>query len=353
MPESPTLPSWQPHDEMPMPSEEALASGTLGPMDVPITSPREGRKRHVSIKILRLRKLKRLRSSHKLPVMPGLVHKAQKLRDMDEELLVSKNLCNLCGCKACKHLQRWSSTILPYRCTNVNCRLVFDAFTDLYEHQLDIHGGLDPRANRIVDDLYHQQQGTLAFPPSTVYIGQQYMCPSRPPKRWKSMKALHNEAETLYDRLWNYNRYYFQLPTTYCHGALQLSVQFPASSRGVYDGCPSVERGRNWLTSTDREDARLLHPFSLGDKVDAEPEFVLIDTKRDQEMYEELHGATEDDAVILVDSNEEEKLPPSGRCSTRENGRSSKRTATPAHRKTRKATATRSTSFRRQAGGHI
>ncbi|CAI5729804.1 unnamed protein product [Peronospora destructor] len=81
------------------------------------------------------------------------------------------------------------------------------------------------------------------------------------------------------------------------------TMKYLASSRGFHDGCPSVERGRNWLTSTDREDARILHPFSLDDKVDVELEFVLIDTKRDQEMCIELSGDEDDEDDVDVDAS--------------------------------------------------
>ncbi|KAJ8507563.1 hypothetical protein ON010_g18957 [Phytophthora cinnamomi] len=72
-------------------------------------------------------------------------------------------------------------------------------------------------------------------------------------------------------------------------------------------------------TSTEREDARYLHPFSLNDKVVPEPEFVLIDTQRDEEMNEELSDGSdaeeEEDASVsevkvfkLDDDDDDEEM---------------------------------------------
>ncbi|CAH0515305.1 unnamed protein product [Peronospora belbahrii] len=334
--------------DIPEPSAADLADGIVGPMEMPMHAPipllrlqtrqfrkkkarmagfrhlfkHEGSKPYVSIAIRRLKKLERLRSSHGLPVV-SFREKAQRLRDsMDEEFHVMQNQSSICLCFSCQHIRRWSSTLQPYRCTNTNCRITFDSFTDLYDHQLDVHGGLDPRANRIVNELYHQQQGMLALPPSTVYAGQQFLTPSRPPTPWKSMDELDEEARTLMERLREKSQALFVRPFNIFKTAYELvkrngweemkrqyhiamehyyaAMKYLASSRGFHDGCPSVERGRNWLTSTDREDARLLYPFSLGDKMDIEPEFVLIDTKCDEEMYIEL-SSDEDDGDISVD----------------------------------------------------
>ncbi|POM81186.1 Hypothetical protein PHPALM_878 [Phytophthora palmivora] len=327
------------------PSAADLAAGIVSPMDIPINSPipllrlntREFRRqkfnKYIRLKSYKelalvgrkpyensgLRKLQRLRSSLGLPVTTI----TDNLQDMDEEFHINKNSCASCTCTMCRHLRRWSSTLQPYRCKNVNCGIIFDSFTDMYEHQLDVHGGLDPRANRIVEATFHQQRGKLAFPPATVYAGQQYMVPSCPPTPWKSMEELDEEAKTLQARLGNYNpfnhdtpfklflegyklvkRYGWKEMQRQYHLAMEhfySAMKFPASSRGFHDGCPSVERGRNWLTSTDREESRIFHPFSLVDKVDVEPEFVLIDTKRDQAMEDMCIEISDDsDAGLSV-----------------------------------------------------
>ncbi|GMF11743.1 unnamed protein product [Phytophthora lilii] len=273
---------------------------------------------------------------------------------MDEDFHVKRNQAFECICRSCFHLRRSSSTIQPYRCFKKACRIQFDSFTALFEHQLDVHGQLDPRGNRVVDDLFHQQHGTLALPPATVYIGQQYMVPTRPPTPWKSMEELEEEAETLLDRLIthncdNFTRVWGMFKTAYKlvkrNGKSEMerqyqitiehfnsSFKFSAASRGFHDGCPSVESGRNWLvrfallskylfwlsssltyvfllllglqTSTDRQDAQWLHPFSLGDRRDVEPEFVLIDTKRDQEMYEEASDESDAEGDTMDDQLE-------------------------------------------------
>ncbi|CAI5713509.1 unnamed protein product [Peronospora destructor] len=339
---------------IPEPSAADLAAGIVGPMDIPVHTPipilrlktrrfrkeksriaayrnllkREGRKPYVSITMRHLQKMWRLRSSLGLPVT-SFREKAQRLSDsLNEEFHVMQNQSSVCLCFSCQHIRRWSSTLQPYRCTNTNCRITCASFIDLYEHQLDIHGGLDPRANRIVNELYHQQEGMLALPPSTVYAGQQFLIPSRPPMPWKSMDELDEEARTLMERLRKGTQDLFVRPFNVFKTAYDLvkrngwkemkrqyhiamehyfaTMKYPASSRGFHDGCPSVERGRNWLTSTDREDARILHPFNLGDKVDVELEFVLIDTKRDQEMCIELSG-NEDDEDDVDASIEESK----------------------------------------------
>ncbi|CAI5715404.1 unnamed protein product [Hyaloperonospora brassicae] len=258
----------------------------------------------------RLRRLQRFRASAGRPV-PSFWDQAQHLRDsLDEDALVQQNQRCLCRCSSCRHERRWSSALPPYQCSNKNCRITFDGFIDLFEHQLDVHGGIDPKTSRIVSELYHQQQGVLACPPATVYAGQQYLFPSRPPVRWKAMDDVDEEARTLPQRLRDSNRNLCVRPVNVFNVAYELvkrngwkemdrqyeiamehyfsAMKYPVSSRGLHDGCPSIERGRNWLTSTDREDARWLFPFSLGDKVDVEPEYVLLDTKDDREVHIEL-----------------------------------------------------------------
>ncbi|KAG6973206.1 hypothetical protein JG687_00001033 [Phytophthora cactorum] len=241
-----------PRDDVPAPSSDDRAPDIVSIMDIPVTSPipllrlktlaclrRTAAERRRSKKtkeledrlsygkdeIKRLQKLKRRRSSKGLPVSTSFtnpMHNLPKLQEMDEDFHVSKNLRNPCECRSCKHLKRWSSTLQPYRCTDNSCKIAFELFTDMYEHQLEVHGGLDPRSNRVVNDTFRQQRGTLAYPPPTVYAAQQFM------------------------------------------------------------------------TSTDRKDARVLYPFSLGDKIDVEPEFVLIDTKRDREMQENFIEISDD-----------------------------------------------------------
>uniref|UniRef100_M4B1A1 C2H2-type domain-containing protein n=1 Tax=Hyaloperonospora arabidopsidis (strain Emoy2) TaxID=559515 RepID=M4B1A1_HYAAE len=277
-------------------------SGTL--------SKRDRRKASVSKSMKRLRRLQRFRSFTGLPVT-SFWDKAQHLRDsVDENTLVQQNQRCLCRCLSCQHERRWSSTLPTYQCSNKNCRITFAGFIELFEHQLDVHGGIDPKTSRIVSELYHQQQGVLACPPATVYAGQQVLFPSCPPVRWKSMDDLDEEARTLPQRLRDSNPNLFVRPFNVFMIAYELvkrngwkemerqyhiamehyfsAMKYPMSTRWCRDGCPSIERGRNWLTSTDREDARWLFPFSLGDKVDVEPEFVLMDTQEDQELYIEL-----------------------------------------------------------------
>ncbi|KAI9995705.1 hypothetical protein PInf_012773 [Phytophthora infestans] len=262
----------------------------------------------------RLQKLKRRRSNNGLPVsttsFPDLMDNLPQLQEMDEEFHVAKNLRVPCECRSCKHLKRWSFTLQPYRCTSSSCKIAFESFTDMYEHQLEVHGGLDPRSNRVVNDTFRQQRGILAYPPPTVYAAQQLMIPSRPPTPWKSMEELDKEAKVVRKKLMDYNQNFYETPFKLFDMGYKLvkrngwkevqwqyqiamehfysAFKFPASSRRFRDCCPSVERGRNWLTATEREDARVLYPFSLGDKIDVEPEFVLIDTKRDQELQEKL-----------------------------------------------------------------
>lgn len=286
--------TYMPSENVPEPSVDDIAAGIVDPMDVPVHTPipllrlktrqfrkeqthvyyrnvlkREGRKPFVCAEMRRLKKLQRLRSSTGLPVTT-FQEKAQKLNDsLDEDFHVKKNFSQVCRCKSCNYLRRWSSSLQPYRCVNSLCRIEFTSFTDLYEHQLDVHGKIDPRAKRVVDDLWHQQQGTLALPPATVYAGQQFMVPSRPPTPWESMEELDEEAKTLTERLWNYNHHHFKRPLTLFKTAYELvkrggwkemerqyhiamehyfsAMKFPASSRGFHDGCPSIERGRNWL----------------------------------------------------------------------------------------------------------
>jgi hypothetical protein len=284
-------------DLLPPPDAADLAAGIVSPLDIPVGKPipylrmkrrhyrvqrlkraayqslikRHGRAPWVSKEERQLRKLKRVRSSVGLPVSEDatLFKRARKLQDMDEELLVSKNHVSGCTCGACYHQRNWSGRLQQYNCLNRHCRIQFDSFQDMFEHHLDVHGILDPRSGRVVDDLFHQQRGTLAFPPSTVYAGQQFLVPSRPPTRWKSMKELDQEAKTLQKRLVANNRNNWALPWKLfdwaCklvkkHGEKEMERQyqvamehfysaykFPASSRGFHDGCPSVERGRNWL----------------------------------------------------------------------------------------------------------
>ncbi|KAG3034320.1 hypothetical protein PC121_g2838 [Phytophthora cactorum] len=335
-----------PRDDVPAPSSDDRAPDIVSIMDIPVTSPipllrlktlaclrRTAAERRRSKKtkeledrlsygkdeIKRLQKLKRRRSSKGLPVSTSFtnpMHNLPKLQEMDEDFHVSKNLRNPCECRSCKHLKRWSSTLQPYRCTDNSCKIAFELFTDMYEHQLEVHGGLDPRSNRVVNDTFRQQRGTLAYPPPTVYAAQQFMVPSRPPTPWKSMKELDEEAKIVRKKLVDYNQQFYETPFKLFDMGYKLvkkngwkevqwqyqiamehfysGLKFPASSRGFRDGCPSVERGRNWLTSTDRKDARVLYPFSLGDKIDVEPEFVLIDTKRDREMQENFIEISDD-----------------------------------------------------------
>ncbi|KAG6966779.1 hypothetical protein JG688_00006604 [Phytophthora aleatoria] len=200
-----------PRDDVPAPSSDDRAPDIVSIMDIPVTSPipllrlktlaylrRTAAERRRSKKtreledrlsygkdeLKRLQKLKRRRSSKGLPVstsFPNPMHNLPMLQEMDEDFHVSKNLRNPCECRSCKHLKRWSSTLQPYRCTDNSCKIAFESFTDMYEHQLEVHGGLDPRSNRVVNDTFRQQRGTLAYPPPTVYAAQQFMVPSRPP----------------------------------------------------------------------------------------------------------------------------------------------------------------------------
>ncbi|ETI40199.1 hypothetical protein F441_14237 [Phytophthora nicotianae CJ01A1] len=346
-----------PRDEVPAPGSDDRGPDIVNLMDIPVTSPipilrlktlshlrRTAAERKRSKKtreleerlaygkdeLKRLQKLKRRRSTNGLPIsttsFPDLMDNLPQLQEMDEEFHVGKNLRFPCECRSCKHLKRWSSILQPYRCTSASCKIAFESFTDMYEHQLEVHGGLDPRSNRVVNDTFRQQRGMLAYPPPTVYAAQQFMVPSRPPTPWKSMKELDEEAKIVRKKLVDYNQQYetpyklfdmgYKLVKKNGWKEVQWQYQiamehfysgfkFPASSRRFRDGCPSVERGRNWLTSTDREDARVLQPFSLGDKTDVEPEFVLIDTKRDQEMQEKL--------IELSDDSADDILPTRGR----------------------------------------
>ncbi|TDH65225.1 uncharacterized protein CCR75_000227 [Bremia lactucae] len=269
-----------------------------------------------------IKRLKRRRSNHGLPVdsSDDLI---QKLQEMDKAFQVAKNMRSLCRCWSCQHLRRWSSSFQPYQCNFKWCMIAFESFIDMYEHQLTVHGRLNPKTGLVVCDTYRQQRGTLAYPPATVYAAQQHMCPSCPPVPWKSIDELDGEAQVVRDKLSKYNSYCFetlyklfkigyklvkqngwnemlrqyQIAMEYYYSGLK----FPASSRRFHDGCPSVEQGRNWLTSTDREDARSLFPISVSDSVIAESEFVLIDTKRDQTTHEkciEIRDDTNDKGLL-------------------------------------------------------
>ncbi|KAI9908187.1 hypothetical protein PsorP6_004395 [Peronosclerospora sorghi] len=125
------------------------------------------------------------------------------------------------------------------------------------------------------------------------------------------MEELDEEARTLAKRLLDSNpsfsvRPYKMFTTAYklvkrngwkemkqqYHIAIEhyfSALKYPAQSRGFHEGCPSVER--------DREDARLLFPFSLVDKVNVEPEIVVIDTKPGQNAYVDLSSHESDEAV--------------------------------------------------------
>lgn len=243
---------------------------------------------------------------------------------MDEEYHVAKNMSALCTCWSCQYLSHWTTSLQPYRCNYKACLIEFESFTDMYEHQLEVHGVLNPKTHRVVNDTFHQQQGTLAFPPATVYAAQQYLVPSRPPIAWKAIAEVDEEAKVVRDKLRKYNPNCFDTPYKLFKTGYQLvkrngweemqrqyqiamehfysGMKFLASSRSFHDGCPSIERGRNWLTSTDREDTRSLFPFGVNDKADAEPEFLLIDTERDREMQERcivLSDDSDDDSVIV------------------------------------------------------
>ncbi|KAG1703224.1 hypothetical protein DVH05_008134 [Phytophthora capsici] len=319
-----------PDEAMAEPNAADLAAGIVSPMDIPIRTPipilhiktteyankrkfdqmmRSDRKARKldgipdtrTNRFQRLQKFTRMRSSLGLPVSDL----SKNLQEMDEEFHVSKNYSQPCKCFACNHLRRWSSTLQPYRCKATICDITFESFTDLFEHQLEVHGALDPSSSRVINDVFHQQRGRLALPPATVYAGQQYMYPSRAPIPWKSMEELDAEAKVLHEKLQSYNRECYTTLYRLFNIGYQLvkrtgwsemerqyelamehfysGMKHPASRRLPHDGCPSVERGRNWLTSTDRDDTRFLCPVSIADKVEEEPEFVLIDTKRDAE----------------------------------------------------------------------
>ncbi|KAL3673755.1 hypothetical protein V7S43_001450 [Phytophthora oleae] len=322
-----------PDEAMAEPSAADLAAGILSPMEIPIRTPIPvlrikrteylGKKQynHIQRSIRKARRLDgipeinanryrqlqvyhRMRSSFELPTADWCTL-SKSMQEMDEDFHVSKNCSKTCTCFSCIYLRRWSSTLQPYRCKASICDITFESFTDLFEHQLEVHGALDPRSNRVVSEVYHQQRGKLALPPATVYAGQQYMFPSRAPIPWKSMKELDAEAKVLHEKLRSYNRecygtlwklfnvgYQLVKRTGWSEMERQYEIamehfysgmKFPATSRLPHDGCPSVERGRNWLTSTDRDDARFLCPIGVADKMEEEPEFVLIDTMRDAE----------------------------------------------------------------------
>ncbi|KAE9044340.1 hypothetical protein PR002_g2855 [Phytophthora rubi] len=374
--------SYEPRNDMLDPNAVELAAGVVSPLDVPVDSRipylryknvrgrraqmdkmRATRRRNnrlvmelggfayeVHRTVARLSKNKRRKSTMGLPVNDkSPLGDTSKLQDMDEEFLVKRNRAKVCKGTCCNYL-RWygSSTtgLQPYTCFHYKCRIAFESFTELFEHQLDVHGQLMPRNRRTVADVFRQQRGKLAYPPPTVYLGQQYMCPGCPPTPWQSMDQVHEEAKDLRRRLQIYlkgcrdfaflwkmfkegyekvkrngqpemDRQY-QMAMEHYYAAFK----FQASSRGFHDGCPSVETGRNWLTSTEREDARYLHPFSLNDKVTAEPEFVLIDTKRDEEMWEVSSDGSDADGdedesvsegkIVKLDEDEEMKSSEAG-----------------------------------------
>ncbi|KAG6610292.1 Zinc finger, C2H2 [Phytophthora cinnamomi] len=371
--------SYAPHNDAPEPNAADLAAGIVSPLDVPVDgripylrfknvrgrrhmleAMRATRRRNnrlimelggfqyeVHRTAARLGKNKRRKSHTGLPVNDKApLEDAPKLQDMDEELLVRRNKSVVCKLTCCEYLRRYGSStsgLQPYGCINHECKMKFECVTELFEHQLQVHGMLIPAASRIVADVFHQQRGKLAHPPPTVYLGQQYMQPGRPPTPWKSLDEVHEEARDMKRRLKTYKKNrgdhgfiwglfdqgyqkvkrlgqpelerQYVLAMEHFHSA----YKFPTLSRGFHDGCPSVGHGRNWLTSTEREDARYLHPFSLNDKVVPEPEFVLIDTQRDEEMNEELSDGSdaeeEEDASVsevkvfkLDDDDDDEEM---------------------------------------------
>lgn len=298
--------SYKPRNGMPMPPAEDLAAGTVSPLDVPVHSriPFMRRKNvqgrrlqnkrfratwrrnnhlvlvlggfeeEVHRTVKRLRKNKRRKSMMGLPINDKApMEEAPKLQGMDEEFLVKQNTNKVCNDVSCRAVRRYGSSttgLQPYSCFHYLCRIPFESFTELFEHQLEVHGKVMPRDHRIVAELYHQQRGKLAPPPDRV-PGQQYMCPSRPPTPWKSMDEMHEEASTLEMRLFRYQKnikglsflmHLFmdgydkvlrigqtELDRQY-HEAMEhyyAAFKFPASSRRFRDGFPAVERGRNWL----------------------------------------------------------------------------------------------------------
>ncbi|KAK1948402.1 Halomucin [Phytophthora citrophthora] len=344
-----------PDEAMAEPSAADIAAGIVSPMDIPIRTPipilhikttEYTRKRHYNQSLRHVRKARRLdgipdmqvnrfrqlqkyprmRSSFQLPVSDWCTL-SKDLQEMDEDFHVSKNYSIPCKCFSCGHLRRWSSTLQPYRCKASICDITFESFTDLFDHQLEVHGAVDPRSSRVINEVFHQQRGRLALPPATVYVGQQYMYPSRAPIPWKSIEELDAEAKVVHGKLKSYNHKCSHMLYRLFNIGYQLvkrtgwsemerqyelamehfysGMKYPATSRLTHDGCPSVERGRNWLvrdrmeicccglkivltfcllllqTSTDRDDARFLCPIDITDKIEEEPEFVLIDTKRD------------------------------------------------------------------------
>ncbi|GMF21814.1 unnamed protein product [Phytophthora fragariaefolia] len=270
--------------------------------------------------VKRLARLPRRKSSMGLPVNGRrLMDDAPKLQTMDEEFHVMRSRAIPCRCLDCKYRLVWGSSttgLRAYRCSDSNCRIRFESATELFEHQLDVHGTLNPRVYRFVADVYLQQHGRLALPPPTVYMWRQFMCPSRPPAPWKSLDEVHEEVRAVrrsvqedFDarrhevgtaiKLFEegYERVILNgMPEVERQHAQALehfysAYKFQASSRGNSGGCPSVERGRNWL-------AQYLHPFGLNDKATEEPLFVLVDTMHDnsdEEVDRELSADEDDD----------------------------------------------------------
>lgn len=241
---------------------------------------------------------KRFRSLTGLEVdMTPIEKAAEKLRELKPEPLPVQRNRSPCSCVLCV-LMRRTTNESKYCCPVARCRDKFDDYVDMFEHQIDTHGCIDANCRALVAELHDQERGVVAYPPSTVYAGQQFLSPWRCPELWTEMDKVDAEYKTLLDRLTQSGRFprparvvWASFLAAYLRakagGVLELkrqhrvalehynsSLKFPVGTRSAHelDPCPSVAVGRNWLTSTEREDDLL----TVEEYDDVE--IVLIDT---------------------------------------------------------------------------
>ncbi|KAF4323767.1 hypothetical protein BBO99_00000837 [Phytophthora kernoviae] len=257
---------------------------------------------------------------------------AKKLKEIKSEPLAIRKNRRPCSCVQCVLIRR-SSSRLPYHCPHPSCTEEFSDYITLFEHQLDEHGEIDAHCRQLVAEMHHQERAVVPYPPSTVYVGEQYLRPCFRPTPWTLLERLDTEYDTLQHKLlengslrsaqiiWGlflaaYMRVQLsgfpELQRQY-RVALEYyysSLKFPVTNRIAYDidPCPSVAVGRNWLTSSERED----DPLTVEDDDGSDLEIVLIDTRKQQPVNEPDKMPVTDDLPTNVNdkSVRDPKTPP-------------------------------------------
>ncbi|KAG7401890.1 hypothetical protein PHYBOEH_009470 [Phytophthora boehmeriae] len=231
---------------------------------------------------------------------------AKKLKELKPEARAIRKNRRPCSCVQCVLIRR-SSARSPYHCPHPSCIEEFVDYITLFEHQLDEHGEIDAHCRQLVAEMHHQERAVVPYPPSTVYVGEQYLRPCFRPTPWTLLERLDTEYDTLQDKLmgnsslrsaqivWGlflaaYMRVQLsgfpELQRQYrvALGYYNSSLKFPITNRISYDidPCPSVAVGRNWLTSSERDD----DPLTVDDVDEADAEIVLIDTYKQHFVIE-------------------------------------------------------------------